>query len=57
MAFNNWKYIRLAKRETSNKKRKLELEEKNEIVSNELIQPMSLNPVPMQECEPVEIKN
>jgi hypothetical protein len=35
----------------------LELEEKNEIVSNELIQPMSLNPVPMQECEPVEIKN
>ena len=57
LAFNNWKYIRLAKRETSNKKRKLELEEKNEIVSNELIQPMSLNPVPMQECEPVEIKN
>jgi hypothetical protein len=26
LAFNNWKYIQLAKRETTNKKRKLEPE-------------------------------
>jgi hypothetical protein len=47
LAFNDWKYIRLAKRETSNKKRKLEPEVEPETVSNEVIQPMSLNPVPI----------
>ena len=56
LAFNNWKYIQLLKRETSNKKSKLEPEIVPEAVSNEIIQPMSLNPVPMEECQHVEIK-
>ena len=35
LAFNNWKYIQLAKRETSNRKRKLEPEIVPETISNE----------------------
>ena len=31
-AFNNWKYVQLAKRETTNKKRKLEPEVTTETV-------------------------
>jgi len=48
LAFNNWKYIRLAKRETSDKKRKLESETVPETVSNEVVPTMFLNPVPME---------
>ena len=36
LAFNNWKYIQLAKRETSNKK-KLEPEIVSETISNEIL--------------------
>jgi hypothetical protein len=49
LSFNNWKYIQLAKREATNKKRKLELEETTDPVSNERQQPMSLNPVTLEE--------
>ena len=42
LAFNNWKYIQLAKRETANKKRKLEPE-----VANETL-PASVQPVPVE---------
>ena len=44
LAFNNWKYIQLAKRETSNKKRKLELE----------VVPESI-PTEIPESQPLEI--
>ena len=47
LAFNNWKYIQLAKRETSNKKRKLEPEIVPETISNEIL---------CKECQPMEIK-
>jgi hypothetical protein len=46
----------LAKRETSDKKRKLEHEVVPETVSNEHVPIMFLNPVPMEECQHVEIK-
>jgi hypothetical protein len=49
LSFNNWKYIQLAKREATSKKRKLELEETTDPVSNERQQPMSLNPVTLEE--------
>ena len=42
LAFNNWKYIQLAKRETANKKRKLEPE-----VAIETL-PASVQPVPVE---------
>ena len=48
LAFNNWKYIQLLKRETSNKKRKLESETVPETVSNEVVPTMFLNPVQME---------
>ena len=41
---------------TSDKKRKLEHETVPETVSNEIRQPMPLNPIPMEECQHVEIK-
>ena len=47
LAFNNWKYIQLAKRETSNKKRKLEPEIVPETISNEIL---------CKESQPMEIK-
>ena len=47
LAFNNWKYIQLAKRETSNKKRKLKPEIVPETISNEIL---------CKECQPMEIK-
>ena len=47
LAFNNWKYIQLAKRETSNKKRKLEPEIVPETISNEIL---------CKECQPMKIK-
>ena len=47
LAFNNWKYIHLAKRETSNRKRKLEPEIVSETISNEIL---------CKECQPMEIK-
>ena len=37
MAFNNWKYIQLAKRE-SNKKRKLEVESLPESIPTEIVE-------------------
>ena len=37
LAFNNWKYIQLAKRETSNKTRKLKPEIVPETISNEIL--------------------
>jgi len=49
LSFNNWKYIQIAKRQATNKKRKLESEETTEPVSTELQQPMSLNPVKVEE--------
>ena len=49
LSFNNWKYIHYAKRQATNKKRKLESEETTEPVSTELQQPMSLNPVKVEE--------
>jgi hypothetical protein len=48
LAFNNWKYIQILQRQATNKKRKLEPEETPEPVSIEQ-QPVSLNPVPLQE--------
>ena len=37
MAFNNWKYIQLVKRETTNKKRKLEPEVESWKTPNETL--------------------
>ena len=49
LAFNNWKYDQFTnkKRETSNKKRKLESEIVPETISNEIV---------CEECQPMEIK-
>ena len=54
MSFNNWKYIELAKRQATNKKRKLDPEVTPEPVSNEQ-QPFSLNPVPVEPAVKVEV--
>jgi hypothetical protein len=47
LAFNNWKYIQLLKRETSSKKRKLESEIVPERISTKVV---------CEECQPIEIK-
>ena len=47
LAFNNWKYFEVSKRERSNKKRKLEPEIVPETISNEIL---------CKECQPMEIK-
>ena len=47
LAFNNWKYIQLAKRETSNRKRKSELETVPETVPTEIVS---------EECGFIEMK-
>ena len=54
ISFNNWKYIQLAKRQATNKKRKLDPEVTSEPVSNEQ-QPFSLNPVPVESEDKIEI--
>ena len=48
LAFNNWKYITLLQRETSTKKRKLEIENTPEPVSTQVV---------CEVAEPIEIKN
>ena len=47
LAFNNWKYRKIVKPETANKKRKLESEIVPETISNEIV---------CEECQTMEIK-
>ena len=42
MAFNNWKYIQLAKRQAANKKRKFEPEVANETLSESQSVPIEI---------------
>jgi hypothetical protein len=56
LAFNNWKYIQLLKREATNKKRKLEPEVTPESVPIDTKMPVSLNPLlPETQTIPVEV--
>ena len=56
LAFINWKYIQLLKREATNKKRKLEPEDTPESIPIERKMPVSLNPLlPETQTIPVDV--
>ena len=56
MAFNNWKYIQLLKREATNKTTKLKPEVTPESIPIERKMPVSLNPLlPETQTIPVEV--